>query len=274
MAEIKNNESYSIPIPKVEILEIDKAVYDWFDKKHSTNIDGRKTPVVFGAWERFAQIQGNKSDKKINEIRDKNGKIKLPLISIRRGDITPNENRYTKIDSYGEPAIEFFRRIGVAKFDKDRRIPFTKKWMMGNSQQYVETKPSYEVYRIPFPSFINIIYMITFWSSYVKHSNLFQKKVWSEYRLPDLRYQNYFFYSYFDNGTDQSNTEDFSTEERTFKHEFSLNVEAYLIDRDKVSVSRTPSKFVFEEKIVDAEAMPERRKEAIYESDSKVQTVG
>ena len=249
MAEKKHNQSETIEVSEVHLLEIDKAVHDWFNKKNPTIINGRKIPVMFGAWERFAQIQGNKSDKNINTMRDTKGRVKLPLISIRRGDVEPNDSRYVKTNAIGEPSISFTRKIATSKFDKFRRVPFTNKWKVGS--RYKTSDPVREVVRIPFPTFVNIPFTITFWSSYISHTNKFHKKIWKEYKVEDIEYNGFFFYAHFDSSSDESNLEDFSTEERIIRHSFQLQVEAYLIERDDIRIDRTPSKIIFQENLVE-----------------------
>jgi len=249
MAENKHNESEIIEISKVHLLEIDKSVHDWFNKKKPTIINGRKTPVMFGAWERFAQIQGNKSDKNINTMRDSKGRVKLPLISIRRGDVEPNEDRYLSKDITGEPSISFTREVALSKFDKHQRVPFTNKWKV--ESKYNISEPVKEVVIIPFPVFINVPYTITFWSSYVNHTNEFHKKIWKEYKVGNMEYNGFFFYAHFDSSSDESNLEDFTSEERIIRHSFQLTVEAYFIEKDNIRVERTPSRISFEESTVD-----------------------
>tara|TARA_Y100000310_G_C20583162_1_gene764021 strand:- start:156 stop:971 length:816 start_codon:yes stop_codon:yes gene_type:complete len=267
MAEKKSNEAQTNPVEEAQILEVDRAVYNWFKNTNKIVIDSRSVPVIFGAWERFAQIQGNKTDRNIDEIRDKSGKIKLPMISIKRGDITPNEERYLSLNKDSEPYIVYQKKIATSKFDR-RRVPFTKKWIAGNSSRYLTSAPVYEAYLIPYPTFINLNYTITFWASYIKHANMFHDIIWNQYRVSNMKSGDWFFYSYFDGSTDESNTEDFSTEERIIRHSFNLQIEAYLINKDDVKVSRTPSKFVFEETLLDADA--EGLKEAITTEDERV----
>jgi len=267
MAEKKSNEAQTNPVEETQILEVDRAVYNWFRSTNQIVIDSRPVPIIFGAWERFAQIQGNKSDRNINEIRDKSGKIKLPMISIKRGDISPNEQRYVCINRDDEPYIAYQKRVATSRFDKDRRVPFTKKWIAGDSSRYISTAPVYEVFLIPYPTFINLNYTITFWASYIKHANMFHDIIWKQYMVSNMKSGDWYFHSYFDSSTDESNTEDFSTEERIIRHSFNLQLEAYLIDKNDVKVSRTPSKFVFEEKLIDADL--EAGKEAITSQDER-----
>ena len=263
MAERKSELKTTIPIDSIGLLEIDRAVYNWFDSKHQLTLEGRKVPVIFGAWERFAQIQGNKNDDKINSMRDSHGKIKLPIISIRRGDVTPDDYRYRQISIDVGPSFTFHKEIAMSKFDKDQRVPFTKKWKVGST--YATTAPVYETYTLPFPNFIKVPYTITFWSSFVSHMNLFHNIIWNDYKISDIEYNGFFFYADFDGSSDESNTEDFSTDERLLKHSFNLNVQGYLIDKENdVTIDRTVSKFAFDECMIEADDMNSLVNDTLY----------
>ena len=71
--------------PSIEIEDIDRAVFDFFDNVLSFETEekgaSRKVPVVFASGERFALT------RRENPIRDSNNALILPLISISRGDM-------------------------------------------------------------------------------------------------------------------------------------------------------------------------------------------
>jgi hypothetical protein len=251
MAEKKDAYSKQIPIDSIGLLEIDKAVHNWFDVKHPVVFHGRKVPSIFGAWERFAQIQGNSNEDSINKIRDQKGAVKLPLIALRRGDVQPDPNRYLNKTLEGQDQIVFHKEIALSKFEKEQRVPFSKKWKAGS--RYITSEPVYETYSLPFPTFVTIPYTITFWSSYVGQTIDFHNMIWSKYHFPDIEYNGFFFYSDVDGSSDESNTEDFSTDRRILRHSFNLNVQGYLINKSEIKVDRTVSRFSFEENIIEAE---------------------
>jgi hypothetical protein len=251
MAELKSEFSTEFEFDEVSVLSIDKAVFDWFDKKHPTMIKGRKVPVLFGGWERFAQMQGNKEDESLNNLRDHNGMLKLPIISIRRGDIEPNNNRYRKITADGEPSIVVSKKIALGNVDKNKRVDFN--YVEDDGLKASTENPVFEIHRVPFPDFINIPYTVTFWSSYIKDSNFFSDKIWSQYFLDDMEFKGYYFYAYFNNSTNDNNTNDFSGEERIIRSTYTLQLEAYLISKSNVKVNRTSSKIVLEENIIESD---------------------
>jgi len=250
MAERKNERSKVLEFDEVNILSIDKAVYDWFDKKHPTIIKGRKVPILFGSWERFAQMQGNKEDDSLNNLRDHKGMLKLPIISIRRGDIEPNSQRYRAVNQDGDPGIYISKRIAKSSFDKNRRIPFSQLTDGGHNDTSEE--PVYEIQKLPYPDFIDVPYTVTFWSSYIKDSNVFTDKIWGQYFLDDMEYKGYFFYASIMNSTNNNNEQDFSSQERIIRTTYNLKLEAYLISKNEIKIEKTPSKIFFEEQIINA----------------------
>jgi len=76
-------EDYSIPEAGIE--DIDRAIFDLFDKNISfevlSNNELVKVPVVFAAGERFALT------RRKNPIRDDNNTLILPLIAISRNNV-------------------------------------------------------------------------------------------------------------------------------------------------------------------------------------------
>jgi len=76
-------ENYSIPEAGIE--DIDRAIFDLFDKNISfevlSNNELVKVPVVFAAGERFALT------RRKNPIRDDNNTLILPLIAISRNNV-------------------------------------------------------------------------------------------------------------------------------------------------------------------------------------------
>lgn len=246
-------ESKSINIDSVKLLEIDRAVYNFFNKNKILKINGRKVPVVFGSWERFAQMQGTKDDNTLNSFRDHSGMLKLPIVSIRRTNVTPNDDRYLKVTSDGDPSIILYKDRSRSKFNQQRTTPYTLKWTDGNRNRSMSEV--YDVYRLPWPKFIDIEYTVTFWASYIKHANDFQNLIWSDYKPGDMIFNDYFFYSYFTGSSDNSNLEDYSSEERIIRQNYELSVQAYIIDKDKVEIDRTPSRILLEERVVDTEEL-------------------
>jgi len=110
----KGYEGYNVPddfsIPSCGIEDIDRALFELFDKKLAfevkVNEQTTKVPVVFSAGERFALVKRQKP------IRDKNNALILPLIAIKRTSIghkTESEVGGTAI-SFRQPADYVIRK--------------------------------------------------------------------------------------------------------------------------------------------------------------------
>jgi len=254
MATPSNVHQKSIEFDEVNLFSIDKAVYDWFNTKHATNIKGRRVPVVFGGWERFAQMQDNKQDDNLNRMRDPSGMLILPLISIRRGDVTYNTERFVFQQADGAPRIKISERVAMSNFDANRRVPFDGPHMYSTSRRTSDA-PVMEVATVPYPDFVNIPYTITFWASYVRHANYFNDKIWQNAYPQDLTYKGYYFYAFIDSGTNENNEENYTDEERIIRSSFTMTVDGYLLKKNDVNVTRTASKMLMSEGYVEAPSM-------------------
>ena len=255
MATPSNTHQKSIEFDEVNIFSIDKAVYVWYNTKHAPNIQGRKVPVLFGGWERFAQMQDNKQDDNLNRMRDPSGMLILPLISIRRGDVTYNTERFVFQQADGAPRVKISERVAMSNFDADRRVPFDGPHMYSTARRRSDA-PVMEIATVPYPDFVTIPYTITFWSSYVRHANYFNDRVWQNAYPTDLTYKGYYFYAFIDSGTNENNEENYTDEERIIRSSFTMTVDGYLIKKNDVNVTRTASKMIMSEGYVEQPAMP------------------
>ena len=246
MATPSNTHQKSIEFDEVNLFSIDKAVYDWFNTKHATNIQGRRVPVMFGGWERFAQMQDNKQDDNLNRMRDPSGMLILPLISIRRGDVTYNVDRFVFPQADGSPRVQISKRVAMSNFDPNERVPFNTPYRYSSSRDTQEA-PVMEVTTITWPDFVNIPYTITFWSSYVRHANYFNDRIWQNAYPQDLTYKGYYFYAFIDSGTNENNEENYTDEERIIRSSFTMTVDGYLLKKTDASVTRTASKMIMSE---------------------------
>jgi hypothetical protein len=255
MATPSNKHQKSIEFDEVNIFSIDKAVYDWFNTKRATNIQGRRVPVLFGGWERFAQMQDNKQDDNLNRMRDPSGMLILPLISIRRGDVTYNTERFVFQQADGAPRIKISERVAMSNFDANRRVPFDGPHIYSADRRRSDA-PVMEIATVPYPDFVTIPYTITFWASYVRHANYFNDKIWQNAYPTDLTYKGYYFYAFIDSGTNENNEENYTDEERIIRSSFTMTVDGYLLKKNDVNVTRTASKMIMSEGYVEQPAMP------------------
>ena len=137
------NEGENIPenfdFPQINIEEIDRAIFNLFDKEISFEVqyDGSnsKVPVVFASGERFALT------RRKSPIRDNNNALILPIISISRGnfDISPGQNNLgTAIAPYYTQP--YYVKHRLAEADRDYQNIINK---MGIKNQDMEFQLSH-----------------------------------------------------------------------------------------------------------------------------------
>lgn len=112
-----NNVTENFDFPPINIEEIDRAIFNFFDKELNFGVTyggkSSKVPVVFAAGERFALT------RRKSPIRDKNNALILPIVSIMRTgmDISPSQNnKGTAISFYYAEPYYIKRRLA----DQDR----------------------------------------------------------------------------------------------------------------------------------------------------------
>jgi len=112
-----DNPPENFEFPSIGIEDIDRAVFELFDKQLNFQTtqkkESKKVPVVFASGERFALT------RRKNPIRDKNNALILPLISIMRNDIdfSPDQKgKKTSIAFRNQNGYVIKRRIS----EKDR----------------------------------------------------------------------------------------------------------------------------------------------------------
>ena len=164
---------------------IDFALFDFINDKmnnsSTTNEGWKKVPVIWVSSERAFLSKNNK------DLRDEDGTLKLPLITIERTSVAKDLN--FKGAFYGNPVnftdpirggrISISRRIvkdktnnftvadNIKNLDGVRRTP--------NGQAYYPTKDNekvvYETLNMPMPVYLTINYTVTVRSQYIQQMN-------------------------------------------------------------------------------------------------------
>lgn len=247
----EGNSYTEYQIPSCGITDIDRAVFNLFDKNIplNYNLEGevKKVPVIFATGERFAILSRNKP------ITDKSGALILPLVSITR----------TSIDNKPEKGIsnnEMFSHVFTRRFD-EKNVEFrqlknfeglenlkhtekksTKKSTYLNSK---EKRNIYETIEIPPIKYIGLTYTITIWSSFTEQMNKLVETIMSSYTInPGMQFKlesdkGYWFPAFIDNSfSSESSYEEFTDEERFIKHTFTLKATGYIIAPDIDGVKR------------------------------------
>lgn len=196
--------------PSFGIEDVDRAIFDLFDKKIKFEVTSNETtksvPVIFSTGERFALTRRKKA------IRDKNNANILPLISISRKDIDISSGqggKGTAISFRSQPNYTIKYRLA----EKDRNFqnvinksniqnqenvssknrfidPFNQINVFPENESSRRKKENlkfskhasinlnnqintniFEIIQIPYPYFYTVTYDIVFWTQYVQQSN-------------------------------------------------------------------------------------------------------
>lgn len=205
---LNTEENYSIP--KNGIEDVDRAVFNLFDKKLAFEVKNRDetipVPVVFASGERFALTRRKEA------LRDDNNALILPIISIVRKniDISPGQSGFGTAISYRDQDLYIIKKrlseedrdyqniinklglknqknVSKRKFSRSDIVPGNIQ--VGNSQASRRNGPNlsyyknqidlsprlgkniFEIITIPYPEFFTVEYDVTFWTQYVTEAN-------------------------------------------------------------------------------------------------------
>jgi hypothetical protein len=213
----------------VSLFDIDYAMMTYLEDvalPTLTEGDGNviKIPVVYGNSERW------NGARREGIFRDIKGKIQLPIMMLRRTTITKDEsmpmlNRHVSYST-------------VTKYSKDNR--YDRFTLLGN------TKPSYELYNITMPDYVEINYDCMVWTSFTEHLNSvieqlnFTSSYWGDKNKFKFRTSiaDYNVINEVGEGTERIN-----------RLEFTLNVKAYLLP-EKFDGENTTKKSYSTKKVV------------------------
>jgi len=256
----------------ITIEHVDWALRDWlyYDVNpyvRSPNDEQKKVEIMFASGERWAAAHDNRA------IRDKNGVLILPLISVRRTSMDRDRTRLAL--GTEESRFTIARRIDsktntVQNAISSRSLP----------NRNEKGKVAYEVTTIPFPDWFQTSYEIIIWTQYITQMNViiekiidsldmqnsfvmpvrlsrFSKEVEDDRPFDDRKsLEGYYFVGFMETDlTDAGNFEEFTDQERIIKYTFNIQVPTYLqLDPDgrKPAIQTETTAFdikFFEEKV-------------------------
>jgi hypothetical protein len=233
MNNIYGDKKGQYDIRSITLEDVDQSIFNYFDKKISIHVDtdkGRsKVPIIYASGERWKLIRDNKG------LRDENGTLILPLISVRRTlvDRTPG---------FGGMAQEV-PEVTISRIIHDKTGNMQNLVKSRNINGFIEKKrdPVIETLTIPYPDFCIIFYEIILWAQYQSQMNEMLEKIFYNYDIRDsfvvpLEYdenapKNGFYFVGFRDGNlpSQSNVEEFTSQERIIKYTYNIKVPVYLI---------------------------------------------
>jgi len=238
------NKVYDYVVPSCGIEDLDRAVFDLFNKQiplyYDIQGEVKKVPVIFATGERFAILRRKKP------ITDKTGALILPLISITRSSL---ENKPQKGISNNEMFPEtFIRKIAdnntehrqLNNFEGFKRLTHTSNNLESANSKY-SLKPQiknniYETIELPPVKYVGASYEITVWSSFTQQMNKILEAIISAYTInPGQQFKiesekGYWFPAFIENSFSQdTNYADYTDAERYIKYSMTLSTTGYIL---------------------------------------------
>lgn len=220
-----------------KIEDIDRAVKHYFEKKlnlrvttNSDSSSSQTVKVMFATGERWKLSKDNQN------LRDKNGTLILPLLTIRTVNIDRTPGPLSMAQEV--PSLTLAKQIH-AKNSISRNLSYDRR-VRGFPEKKVPT--IYEYTTIPFPDFCTILYEISVWTQYQTQMNSILENIFYNYDHADsfvmpldydgkeIRGNNKYVVGYRDGSVvPTSNTIDFSEKERVIMYTYSIKVPCYLV---------------------------------------------
>lgn len=258
-----------ITIPSVGIEDVDRALFDLFDKEIPLIVGGngtesKRAPVIFMAGEKWAQ------NKRMRALKDRNGALILPIITAVRTTLLQDP----VLDITGRGINQQTGEIVIhRRLDKsDRGYQALINRLLLKNQPNLAVNPDeaapgqlttlrsvgdladdptiqqgglllpdrqnnvYETIVVPAPQFFTAQYDFTIWTQYTIHMNQLIEALMSSF-LPQGNVwrltspKGYWFLASVDANTftSDSNTDDYSQTERLVRYKFSVTVPGYIL---------------------------------------------
>jgi len=247
----EGNNYASIEIPSCGIEDIDKAMFNLFNKDLPLfyELDGerKRVPVIFATGERFAILKRKKP------LRDRNGTIILPLISITRNGLENNPSKGVA-DNQMLPHI-IKRKIApedaaYQQLKNKENLENTKNTLSQEDEmeskdrvnKNLSLKPKvssdniYEFIEMPPIKYVGATYEVVIWTNYAQEANRLVEAIMASYNLnagQQFRIDSdkpYWFVAFADNNFSMDTSFSDSTDsERYVKYTMSFTTNGYIV---------------------------------------------
>lgn len=245
------------------IEDFDYCVFEYINKDLNifctTNEGWNKVPIIFSSPERSF------SSKNYQEIRDKNGTLIFPLITIIRKDYRKPLNRSSmfgvnqfKNQDFKQNQILIHKEINQIKTAERKRAK-AKKFTNNPYTQINDERIIYNLYYIPQPTTSEIDYIIKVKTNFQTQMNEIIGRFATH--LNNINYfvkqrNNNKYEGFIDeNFTNNSNSESLNEDERFFETEIKIKMRGHIIETKngetpKVTIRESASDIVFTNEIV------------------------
>lgn len=195
-----------------------------------TTINGwEKIPVIWASAERSYQIKNNR------EIRDRNGSLIPPIISLERTATTKDPNKKGSFQANLSPKQD--RYVYAKELNQDKTSNFSNADTLKTQGQinFITSKRNqkkvYKYYSVPIPVYITVEYKINIITNYQSQMNEavqpFLSRVAQNYFL--IKKDNYRYECFMDQEFQQESIANLGEEERKYKTTITVKVLGYLI---------------------------------------------
>jgi hypothetical protein len=247
------------------IETIDMGMYEWLDTVlalHTTTNEGfKKVPTLWLGTERAFQIKND------SLIRDKVGKLKLPLITLNRESLTkdPNfkgsfqANIFEKGDYKGGGPATIARTIrqdktrNFANADRRRQDKNGNETGKNNNKKIV-----YNTITMPVPTYVSIVYAITLRTEYQQQMNdLVTPFITSTGQINSFLFEKdgHRFEAFIQQDFAENKNANLGEDERKFETKVQIKVLGYLVGE---GVNREKPKVTIRENAVEVKISRER----------------
>ena len=213
----------------IYVDDLDSGFVDFVNKDLELVIDGKKIPVIFLTLQRFSEF--SKTWQFTGEYKD----IEMPFITIvRNPDIQPGTNQSK---NWNTADHKLYSYIKVPTWDGSRK--------------------GIDVYKIPQPTAIDLIYDVSFFSNKMRDTNKFQTQI---QKLFNSR-QFYIFPKGFpmpvvlEDVSDESNISDFESR-RFYLQKFNMKLMGYILDEADFTVTPMINRVMVMTEVLDKKYNP------------------
>lgn len=245
------------------IETIDYAVFNWIDKELNissvTNEGWKKVPVIWASAERAYQ------SKRSKELRDREGTLNFPLITLERQtlekDLTKKGSIWANIPQVNDEkggSIMVARRIQQVKTSNFANADSKKRFQQINFPRK-NNKVVYETMSMPLPIYVTVFYQAKIRTNYQQQMNeIVQPFITVPQGINNfiIKHEEHKFECFIDSSYENlSNSSGLESEERFFETVIKLKVLGYLIGQDK---NQENPKIIIRENAVEVK-MPRER---------------
>jgi hypothetical protein len=274
MAFSMQNDERGLEFQPSTIETIDAAIHNYIKELNlhaATNKGFAPVPVIWVGAERTFQIKNDLT------LRDSEGLLKLPLLTIERKEIEKDPSKSplpTNVPDYGNGGYIRVRRrikqdktsafknaqnlkksganLDVGSSDKeyifDRKLPSRLAKMFDTSPSHAKGKVVYETIYIPVPVYVNVKYEIHIRAEYQQQMNqlltpfISGNRQGRNHKYFTLGQDNHMFEGFIENSfSNDNNAAKLDEEERIFNSIVNINILGYLIgsaDNEDANVAK------------------------------------